>query len=142
MGRGLHGGPTVFGVSPLLQALIVEAARIDGQADADAYGVVEGPAPFEPAPPPPGLDGGHMDGGRMDGATTSANPAISGATPAGATAAGATTPGSPAPGSATPAPPVTRSGGQKPPAGDLDEAWLDRAMRRSTDGVEQRPVRP
>lgn len=38
MGRGLHGGPTVFGVSPLLQALIVEAARIDGQADADAYG--------------------------------------------------------------------------------------------------------
>ncbi len=36
-GRGLAAAPTVFRVSPLLQALIVEAAAIDGQADEDGY---------------------------------------------------------------------------------------------------------
>jgi AraC-like DNA-binding protein len=36
-GRGLPGSPTVFGVSPLLQALIVEAAEIEGQEDRDGY---------------------------------------------------------------------------------------------------------
>ncbi|AWB19783.1 AraC family transcriptional regulator [Methylobacterium currus] len=36
-GRGLPGDPTVIGVSALLQALIVEAAAIDGQDDADGY---------------------------------------------------------------------------------------------------------
>lgn len=36
-GRGLPGSPTVFGVSPLLQALIVEAAAIEGQDDPDGY---------------------------------------------------------------------------------------------------------
>jgi AraC-like DNA-binding protein len=37
-GRGLPGAPTVFGVSPLLQALILEAAAIGGTDDADGYG--------------------------------------------------------------------------------------------------------
>ena len=36
-GRGLPRSPTVFGVSPLLQALIVEAAEIEGQEDRDGY---------------------------------------------------------------------------------------------------------
>ena len=36
-GRGLPGSPTVFSVSPLLQALIVEAAAIEGQEDGDGY---------------------------------------------------------------------------------------------------------
>jgi AraC-like DNA-binding protein len=36
-GAGLPGRPTVFGVSPLLQALIVEAAEIEGQDDPDGY---------------------------------------------------------------------------------------------------------
>jgi hypothetical protein len=36
-GRGLPADPTVFGVSVLLQALIVEAAAIEGQADGDGY---------------------------------------------------------------------------------------------------------
>jgi len=36
-GRGLPGSPTVFGVSSLLQALIVEAAEIEGQEDRDGY---------------------------------------------------------------------------------------------------------
>ncbi len=36
-GRGLPGSPTVFGVRPLLQALIVEAAEIEGQEDRDGY---------------------------------------------------------------------------------------------------------
>lgn len=36
-GAGLPPAPTVFGVSPLLQALIVEAAAIDGQEDPDGY---------------------------------------------------------------------------------------------------------
>ena len=36
-GRGLTESPTVFGVSPLLQALIVEAAEIEGQEDHDGY---------------------------------------------------------------------------------------------------------
>lgn len=36
-GQGLPGIPTVFGVSPLLQALIVEAAAIEGEPDADGY---------------------------------------------------------------------------------------------------------
>jgi AraC-like DNA-binding protein len=36
-GRGLPGSPTVFGVSPLLRALIVEAAEIEGQEDRDGY---------------------------------------------------------------------------------------------------------
>lgn len=37
-GAGLPERPTVFGVSPLLQALIVEAADIEGQPDRDGYG--------------------------------------------------------------------------------------------------------
>lgn len=36
-GRGLPASPTVFGVSPLLRALIVEAAEIEGQDDPDGY---------------------------------------------------------------------------------------------------------
>jgi AraC-like DNA-binding protein len=36
-GRDLPGSPTVFGVPPLLQALIVEAAEIEGQEDRDGY---------------------------------------------------------------------------------------------------------
>ncbi|WP_048430822.1 AraC family transcriptional regulator [Methylobacterium indicum] len=36
-GAGLPGGATVLGVSPLLQALIVEAAALDGQPDHDGY---------------------------------------------------------------------------------------------------------
>ena len=36
-GAGLPEGPTAFGVSPLLQALIVEAAAIGGQGDPDGY---------------------------------------------------------------------------------------------------------
>ena len=36
-GRGLPDSPTVFGVSPLLQALIVEAAEIEKQEDHDGY---------------------------------------------------------------------------------------------------------
>ncbi|GEP06154.1 AraC family transcriptional regulator [Methylobacterium oxalidis] len=36
-GHGLPESPTVFGVSPLLQALIVEAADIEGQEDQDGY---------------------------------------------------------------------------------------------------------
>lgn len=36
-GAGLPESPTVFGVSPLLQALIVEAAAIEGQEDGDGY---------------------------------------------------------------------------------------------------------
>ena len=36
-GRGLPDSPTVFGVSPLLQALIVEAAEIEGQEEHDGY---------------------------------------------------------------------------------------------------------
>src|SRR5918997_1846435 len=36
-GRGLPTAPTVFGVSPLLQALIVEAAEIEGEEDHDGY---------------------------------------------------------------------------------------------------------
>lgn len=36
-GRGLPGSPTVFGVPPLLQALIVEAAEIEEQEDRDGY---------------------------------------------------------------------------------------------------------
>ncbi|MEN3233844.1 cupin domain-containing protein [Methylobacterium ajmalii] len=36
-GAGLPGGPTVLGVPPLLQALIVEAAALDGVADDDGY---------------------------------------------------------------------------------------------------------
>jgi hypothetical protein len=36
-GGGLPVSPTVFGVSPLLQALIIEAADIEGQADGDGY---------------------------------------------------------------------------------------------------------
>ncbi|WP_205963471.1 AraC family transcriptional regulator [Roseicella aquatilis] len=35
-GTGLPAAPTVFGVSPLLQALIVEAAEIEGRGDDDA----------------------------------------------------------------------------------------------------------
>ena len=34
-GRGLPESPSVFGVSPLLQASIVEAAEIEGQDDPD-----------------------------------------------------------------------------------------------------------
>ena len=37
VGAGLLDRPTVFGVSPLLQALIVEAAEIEGQDDPDGY---------------------------------------------------------------------------------------------------------
>jgi AraC-like DNA-binding protein len=36
-GKGLPSTPTVFGVSPLLRALIVEAADLDGQEDHDGY---------------------------------------------------------------------------------------------------------
>jgi AraC-like DNA-binding protein len=36
-GAGLPVTPTVFGVSPLLQALIIEAVQIEGQADPDGY---------------------------------------------------------------------------------------------------------
>jgi AraC-like DNA-binding protein len=36
-GRNLPRDPTVFAVSPLLQALIVEAAAIEGQKDVDGY---------------------------------------------------------------------------------------------------------
>jgi AraC-like DNA-binding protein len=36
-GRGLPESPTVFGVSPLLRALIVEAAEIEGEEDHDGY---------------------------------------------------------------------------------------------------------
>lgn len=36
-GAGLSSAPTVFGVSPLLRALIVEAAAIEGQDDPDGY---------------------------------------------------------------------------------------------------------
>jgi AraC-like DNA-binding protein len=36
-GFGLPDRPTVFGVSPLLQALIVEAAAIEGREDGDGY---------------------------------------------------------------------------------------------------------
>lgn len=36
-GAGLPDRPTVFAVSPLLQALIVEAAALDGAADPDGY---------------------------------------------------------------------------------------------------------
>lgn len=36
-GAGLAERPTVFGVSPLLQALIVEAAEIEGQGDPHGY---------------------------------------------------------------------------------------------------------
>lgn len=36
-GAGLPKSPTVFRVSPLLQALIVEAAEIEGQEDCDGY---------------------------------------------------------------------------------------------------------
>ena len=36
-GRDLPESPTVFGVSSLLQALIVEAAEIEGQEDKDGY---------------------------------------------------------------------------------------------------------
>jgi AraC-like DNA-binding protein len=37
VGDGLPASPTVFGVSPLLQALIVEAAEIEGQDEGDGY---------------------------------------------------------------------------------------------------------
>jgi AraC-like DNA-binding protein len=36
-GKGLPASPTVFGVSPLLRALVVEAAEIDGQVDDGGY---------------------------------------------------------------------------------------------------------
>jgi AraC-like DNA-binding protein len=36
-GKDLPASPTVFGVSPLLRALIVEAAQLDGQKDHDGY---------------------------------------------------------------------------------------------------------
>lgn len=36
-GGGLPEAPTVFGVSPLLQALIVEAAEIEGRDESDEY---------------------------------------------------------------------------------------------------------
>jgi AraC-like DNA-binding protein len=36
-GEGLPASPTVFGVSPLLRALIVEAAEIEGRHDQDGY---------------------------------------------------------------------------------------------------------
>ncbi|MBU6499377.1 MAG: helix-turn-helix transcriptional regulator [Rhodospirillales bacterium] len=36
-GRELHATPTVFGVSPLLRALIVEAAEIEARPDTDGY---------------------------------------------------------------------------------------------------------
>src|SRR5919202_4651686 len=37
VGQGLPESPTVFGVTPLLRALIVEAAEIEGQAYPDGY---------------------------------------------------------------------------------------------------------
>jgi len=37
VGGALPANPTVFGVSPLLQALIIEAAEIEGLEDADGY---------------------------------------------------------------------------------------------------------
>jgi len=91
--------------------LVAEVDTSGGEPDADAYGVVDEPAPFEPAPPPPGIDQG-TDGARE-------------IPPAGGDAA------EPAP----PAPP-------RPAAGTLDDAWLNRAVRPSADGVQQRPVRP
>src|SRR5690348_16991373 len=36
-GRGLPASPTVFGVTPLLKALIVEATEIAGEEDRDGY---------------------------------------------------------------------------------------------------------
>ncbi|TXL81993.1 AraC family transcriptional regulator [Vineibacter terrae] len=36
-GKGLPASPTVFGVSPLLRALVVEAVAIEGQEDHDGY---------------------------------------------------------------------------------------------------------
>src|ERR687889_2190351 len=36
-GASLPKSPTVFSVSPLLQALIVEAAELEGDADGDGY---------------------------------------------------------------------------------------------------------
>jgi len=36
-GRGLPTSPTVFGVTPLLKALVVEAAAIEGEEDRDGY---------------------------------------------------------------------------------------------------------
>lgn len=36
-GKGLPASPTVFGVSPLLRALVVEAAGIEGKKDGDGY---------------------------------------------------------------------------------------------------------
>jgi AraC-like DNA-binding protein len=36
-GRGLPASPTVFGVTPLLKALIVEATEIEGEEDGDGY---------------------------------------------------------------------------------------------------------
>ena len=36
-GRGLPMSPTVFGVTPLLKALIVEATEIEGEEDRDGY---------------------------------------------------------------------------------------------------------
>jgi AraC-like DNA-binding protein len=36
-GRGLPGSPTVFAVTPLLKALIIEAAEIERQQDRDRY---------------------------------------------------------------------------------------------------------
>jgi AraC-like DNA-binding protein len=36
-GGGLPPSPTVFGVTPLLKALIIEAARIEGDEDPDGY---------------------------------------------------------------------------------------------------------
>jgi AraC-like DNA-binding protein len=36
-GRSLPASPTVFGVSPLLRALIIEVAEIEGQEDRDGY---------------------------------------------------------------------------------------------------------
>jgi len=37
VGGGLPASPTVFGVSPLLRALIIEAANIEGHEDDDGY---------------------------------------------------------------------------------------------------------
>jgi len=36
-GKGLPDSPTVFGVSPLLRALVIEVAEIEGQEDDDGY---------------------------------------------------------------------------------------------------------
>jgi len=36
-GRGLHDSPTVFAVTPLLKALIIEATAIEGEEDRDGY---------------------------------------------------------------------------------------------------------